>query len=95
MVKHIQLLLEVEHMAWVENNKLVIDDNMMKYVDYSKQIRDAGIDAKLSAWSAPWSASMAGPVNGKSVFGYVLPTWGLQYVLATNAPKTSGDWGLS
>lgn len=81
--------------AWVENNKLVIDDNMMKYVDYAKQIRDAGIDDKLAPWTAPWSAGMAGPVNGKSIFGYVLPTWGLQSCLATNAPKTSGDWGLA
>lgn len=81
--------------AWVEKDKLVIDDNMMKYIDNAKQIRTAGIDDKLSPWSAPWSAGMAGPVNGKSIFGYVLPTWGLQSCLATNAPKTSGDWGLA
>lgn len=80
---------------WVENDKLVIDDTMMKYVDYAKQIRDAGIDAKFNSWSAPWSASMAGAVNGTQVLSYVLPTWGLQNTLAINAPKTSGDWGLA
>lgn len=81
--------------AWVEGDKLVVDENMMKFVDYAKQIRDAGIDAKLAQWSAPWSAAMSGPVNDVNVFGYVLPTWGLKYVLQNNAPKTSGDWGLA
>jgi len=81
--------------GWVENNKLVIDESMLKYVDYAKQMRDAGIDAKLTQWSPPWSASMAGPVNDINVFSYVLPSWGLQYVLSSNAPKTSGDWALA
>ncbi len=28
------------------------------------------------------------------VFSYFLPTWGLHYVLKTNAPSTSGDWAM-
>jgi len=28
------------------------------------------------------------------VFSYFLPTWGLHYVLKTNAPDTSGDWAM-
>jgi ABC-type glycerol-3-phosphate transport system substrate-binding protein len=28
------------------------------------------------------------------VFSYFLPTWGLHYVLKTNAPGTSGDWAM-
>lgn len=81
--------------AWVENNKLIIDNNIMKYIDYAKDIREAGIDANFSQWSAPWSASMAGEVKGTDVFSYVLPSWGLQYVLASNAPDTTGDWGFA
>jgi len=81
--------------GWVEDNKLVIDDKMMEYVDVSKKIRDAGIDAKFNTWSAPWSASMAGAVDGTNVLTYALPTWGLPYVISTNAKDTSGDWGLA
>ncbi|BCZ48742.1 hypothetical protein psyc5s11_48090 [Clostridium gelidum] len=81
--------------GWVEDNKLVIDDNINKYIDVAKQIRDADIDAKFNTWSAPWSASMAGAVDGTNVFCYALPTWGLPFVIATNAKDTSGDWGLA
>ncbi len=81
--------------AWVENNKLVIDDNMMNFVDYAKKIRTSGIDAKFNQWTAPWSASMAGAVHGTNVFCYVLPSWGLQNELAINAPKSKGDWGFA
>jgi ABC-type glycerol-3-phosphate transport system substrate-binding protein len=28
------------------------------------------------------------------VFSYFLPTWGLHYVLKTNAPETAGDWAV-
>lgn len=89
------LALGVREHAWVENNKLVIDEKMMKYIDYAKQIRDLGLDAKLKQWSGPWSASMAGTVSDSDVFSYVLPSWGLQYVLKNNAAKTKGDWGLA
>ena len=81
--------------GWVEDNKLVIDDKMMEFVDNAKKIRDAGIDAKFNTWSAPWSASMAGAVDGTNVLTYALPTWGLPYVIAGNAKDTSGDWGLA
>jgi len=32
--------------------------------------------------------------NTLEVFGYFLPTWGLHYVLKTNAESTSGDWAM-
>jgi len=83
-----------EH-GWVEDNKLVIDDKMMEYVDNAKKIRDSDIDAKFNTWSAPWSASMGGAVDGTDVFSYSLPTWGLPYVIAGNAKDTKGDWGLA
>jgi ABC-type glycerol-3-phosphate transport system substrate-binding protein len=81
--------------GWVVNNKLVIDDKMMQYIDVAKQIRSDNEDAKFNSWSAPWSASMAGAVNGTNVLCYALPTWGLPFVIATNAKNTSGDWGLA
>lgn len=76
---------------WVVNNKLTIDAKLMEYIDQAKSVRDAGIDAKIGQWSAPWAAAQA----SSNVFGFVLPTWGLNYVIMTNAPKTSGDWGFA
>ncbi|MBC8061831.1 MAG: extracellular solute-binding protein [Clostridiaceae bacterium] len=76
---------------WVVNNKLTIDAKLMNYIDQAKTIRNEGIDAKIAQWSAPWAAAQA----GNNVFGFVLPTWGLNYVIQTNAPKTKGDWGLA
>lgn len=76
---------------WVVDNKLVIDDMMMAYVDEAKIIRDGGLDAKIGQWTPEWSGAM----QGKDTFGFVLPTWGLNYVVKTNAPDTTGDWGLA
>ncbi|MDR1950068.1 MAG: ABC transporter substrate-binding protein [Spirochaetaceae bacterium] len=84
---------------WVVNNKLVIDDAMLRYMDMAKQIRDRGYDARVTAWAEGWFAGMKGILqdeNGKQldVFGYFLPTWGLHYVIKANAEETSGDWGV-
>ncbi|MGV8979752.1 ABC transporter substrate-binding protein [Clostridium sp.] len=76
---------------WIVDNKLTIDAKLMEFVDQAKTIRDKGIDAKIAQWSAPWAAAM----GGSNVFGFALPTWGLNYVIQTNAPKTSGDWALA
>jgi len=76
---------------WVVNNKLTIDAKIMTYIDDAKTIRDKGIDAKMAQWSAPWAAAM----GADNVFGFVLPTWGLNYTIETNAPKTSGQWALA
>ena len=43
-------------------------------------------------WSVGVLADESG--NQKEVFSYFLPTWGLHYVLKTNAPETSGDWAM-
>jgi len=32
--------------------------------------------------------------NPIEVFSYLLPTWGLHYVLKQNAPDTAGDWAM-
>jgi multiple sugar transport system substrate-binding protein len=76
---------------WVKDKTLVIDQKMMEYLDQGMQIRKEGLDAKLDQWTPAWSAAMA----KDEVFGFMLPTWGLHYVIAANAPKTKGDWGLA
>lgn len=72
--------------------KLVIDPKLLTYFDIAKTLRDEKLTADLNRWSAPWTENMK--KDGK-VFGYVLPTWGLHYVLKTNAPDAAGDYGLT
>jgi multiple sugar transport system substrate-binding protein len=84
---------------WVVDGKLVIDPAMDQYMDMAKTLHDKNYDARVQQWSEGWFAGMKGTLKdekGKPVeiFCYLLPTWGLHYVLKTNAPDTSGDWAM-
>ncbi|MDR2245710.1 MAG: ABC transporter substrate-binding protein [Treponema sp.] len=84
---------------WVVNDQLVIDPAMEQYMEVAKLLHDRGFEGRSAAWSEGWFAGMQGVLKdeqGKQVevFSYFLPTWGLHYVLKTNAPDTSGDWGM-
>ena len=84
---------------WVVNDKLVIDPLMEEYMDMCKTLHDKGLEGRVGQWSEGWFAGMKGVLadesgNQKEVFSYFLPTWGLHYVLKTNAPETSGDWAM-
>ena len=64
-----------------------------------KVLKDRGLEGRVGQWSEGWFAGMKGVLadeagNTKEVFSYFLPTWGLHYVLKTNAPETSGDWAM-
>jgi len=75
---------------WVKDDKLVIDPGLIAFMSEAKKARDAGYDAKYGQWSGEWSGSM----ETGEVFGYVLPTWGLHYVVKSNAPEQSGNYEL-
>jgi len=84
---------------WIVNGKLVIDPVMEKYMDICKTLHDKRWEGRVSIWSEGWFEGMKGGFKdelGKAVevFSYFLPTWGLHYVLKTNAPNTSGDWAM-
>lgn len=84
---------------WVVNDQLVIDPAMEDYMDMSKLLHDKGYDGQATQWSEGWFAGMKGTLqdtkgNPLEVFSYLLPTWGLHYVLKTNAPDTAGDWAM-
>jgi ABC-type glycerol-3-phosphate transport system substrate-binding protein len=84
---------------WVVNDRLVIDPAMEQYMDVAKLLHDKGYEGRAGQWSEGWFAGMQGVLKdeqGKTVevFSYFLPTWGLHYVLKTNAPDTSGDWAM-
>jgi multiple sugar transport system substrate-binding protein len=84
---------------WLVNGKLVIDPAMEQYMDICKTLRDNKLDGRVGQWSEGWFAGMKGELKDEAgkpveVFSYFLPTWGLHYVLKTNAPGTSGDWAM-
>jgi hypothetical protein len=76
---------------WVVDGEFQMDPYVPEFFDLCKTIYDSGYDAKLNAWSTPWFAACA----DKSLFGYILPTWGLQYVIMGSAPDSLGDWGAA
>jgi len=84
---------------WIINGKLYIDPAMENCMDFLKSLHDNGLAGNAGQWSNEWYAGMRGELKDNSgypleVFGYFLPTWGLHYVLKTNAPNTSGDWAM-
>jgi len=78
--------------GWVVDGKFTFDPALKPAIDLAKTIRSEGLDAKAGQWSPPWFNGMKKDSN---VFLYILPTWGLHYVLKTNAPDGAGQWGLA
>jgi len=84
---------------WVVDGKLNIDPAVLDYMDMVKTLKDKGYEGRQGQWSEGWFAGMKGELkdengNAVEVFSYMLPTWGLHYVLKPNAPDTSGDWAM-
>ena len=84
---------------WVVNGRLVVDPVMDQYFDIAKALYDNRYEGRVGQWSEGWFAGMKGELKDESgraveVFSYFLPTWGLHYVLKTNAGDTSGDWAM-
>ena len=82
---------------WVVNDKLVVDPAMEQFMDMCKTLHDENLDGRVGQWSEGWFAGMKGTLkdekgNPVEVFCYLLPTWGLHYVLKQNSPDTAGDW---
>lgn len=75
-----------------DKNEFVIDPTLVEFFDTAKILREEDLTEKIAQWSPPWFEGMKA---GSNIFGYVLPTWGLHYVLKANAPDSSGDWGLT
>jgi ABC-type glycerol-3-phosphate transport system substrate-binding protein len=84
---------------WVVDGKLYVDPAMESYLDTVKLLHDKGYEGRAQQWSEGWFAGMQGKLTDErntpvEVFSYFLPTWGLHYVLKTNAPDTAGDWAM-
>lgn len=85
---------------WVlDYEKLLIDPAMEKYMEMAKIFYDEELDGRTSQWAEGWYAGMNDTLRDKrgnslEVMCYFLPTWGLHYVLKTDASNTGGDWAM-
>lgn len=76
---------------WVdENNKIVVDENIMKWVDQTKEYTDKGYNNKTILWDDGWQADQ-GPKG--NVFGFFYSTWGINFTLLGNALETAVEDG--
>lgn len=78
---------------WVDGDKVVVDKNLMNWVEQSKRYTDEGLNHKVGGqWTDEWNQDM-GP-DGK-VFGFFLPAWGLGVCIEPNVTGTDAaeDWG--
>jgi ABC-type glycerol-3-phosphate transport system substrate-binding protein len=84
---------------WVVNKRVMVDPVMEQFMDLCKTLYDNRLEGRVGQWSEGWFNGMKDELrstNGSylEVFSYFMPTWGLQYVLKTNAPQTAGDWAM-
>lgn len=83
--------------AWYdENSKIVVDDVMLDYMDYAKQLYDLGLTNNTAQWSSEWTSNMA----TDNTFAYMGCTWFLHWTIKANCggekvgEGTYGDWAM-
>ena len=79
---------------WVQDGKVVVDDNIKKWVDDSKAQVDAKETTTAELWSDDWSKGFY--PEGK-VFCYFGPAWLINFSMKADDEKSiaaQGGWGL-
>lgn len=80
---------------WVEDGKINVDDNIMKWVDDSKKLVDAGEADTYDLWSDDWKKGFY--PDGK-VFCYFGPAWLINFSMAADEQGSigfDGGWGAA
>lgn len=80
---------------WVIDGKINIDDNIMKWVEDSKKMYDAGQTGTHAMWSDDWSKGFY--PEGK-VFCYFGPAWLINFCMAADVEGSianQGGWGAT
>lgn len=75
---------------WVDGTTVVVDQNIMNWVDQTKTFTENGYNNKTSLWDDGWAADQ-GP-KGK-VFGFFYSTWGINFTLLGNSLETPVEEG--
>ena len=78
---------------WVNaNNEIIVDANMLKWVEQTKTYTENGYNNKNSLWSDGWAKDQS--EEGK-VFGFFYSTWGINFTLLGNAGDAGfGNWAV-
>ena len=81
---------------WVQNGKVVVDPSIMKWVEMSKTMVDAGeVGSTSDLWSDDWSKGFY--PDGK-VFCYFGPAWMINFSMAADKEGSianAGGWGAT
>ena len=80
---------------WVEDGKINIDDNIMKWVSDSKELYDAGETETYELWGDDWKKGFY--PEGK-VFCYFGPAWFVNFSMAADTEGSigyNGGWGAA
>ena len=80
---------------WVNEGKVTVDDNIMKWVDDSKELVDAGETGTFDMWSDDWSK---GFYPAGKVFCYFGPAWLVNFSMAADTEGSvgyDGGWGAA
>ena len=80
---------------WVNDGTINIDDNLMKWVEDSKALVDAGETGTHDLWSDDWSKGFY--PEGK-VFAYFGPAWLVNFSMAADTEGSigyQGGWGAT
>lgn len=75
---------------WVVDGKITIDDNLMNWVNDSKEMVDAGYTNTYELWSDDWSAGFY--PEGK-VFCYFGPAWFVDFSMAADTEGSVASMG--
>lgn len=75
---------------WVEEGKINIDDNIIKWADISKQMVEQGYTGTYDMWSDDWSR---GFTTSGNVFCYFGPAWFIDFTLGGH--DLDGQWAMT
>ena len=82
--------------SWVGEDESIVkvDQKIMDWVNTSKEWLDAGyLDKTVKGqWNDDWNKSMG---SQSKVFAFLLPAWGIDFVLNPNWDGDNGAWGVT
>ena len=82
-------------LPWVDGNKIQVDDNLIKWVEDSKKLADAGYCNTWGQWGEDWNKGFY--PEGK-VFAYFGPAWLIDFCMAADVEGSvahDGGWAAT
>ena len=82
--------------SWVQpgDTTVKVDPQIMNWIDNSKEWLDAGYlnPTVKGQWNDDWNKAMSSQSN---VFAFLLPAWGIDFVLSPNWDGDAGAWAVT